>query len=135
MAWLIDTNIAIELVNREPGVIDRVAHLPERPLLSVVTQVELSNGQARRRGDPQLAARVITLVQTLEVLSFTADTAEAYDRIISVTGFVRSRTLDRMIAAQAITRRATLVTMNGDDFADIPGLTLEIWPPAPVSAQ
>ena len=33
-----------------------------------------------------------------------------------------------MIAAQAIAIGATLITMNGSDFQDIPGLTLEIWP-------
>ena len=33
-----------------------------------------------------------------------------------------------MIAAQAIARNLTLVTMNGGDFSDIEALTLEIWP-------
>jgi predicted nucleic acid-binding protein len=41
---------------------------------------------------------------------------------------MRSRILDRMIAAQAISTGITLITMNGDDFRDIPGLNLEVWP-------
>jgi predicted nucleic acid-binding protein len=32
-----------------------------------------------------------------------------------------------MIAAHALVHRATLVTLNRDDFADIPGLELLTW--------
>ena len=35
--------------------------------------------------------------------------------------------LDRMIAAQAIVHRASLVTMNASDYADIPNLSLVSW--------
>jgi len=34
---------------------------------------------------------------------------------------------DRMIAAQALVHRASLVTMNADDYADVPGLSLLAW--------
>ena len=42
-------------------------------------------------------------------------------------GYSRRKLLDRMIAAQALVHRATLVTLNEDDFRDIPGLHLESW--------
>jgi tRNA(fMet)-specific endonuclease VapC len=32
-----------------------------------------------------------------------------------------------MIAAQAIAHQATLVTRNGDDFRDVPGLAMLEW--------
>lgn len=35
--------------------------------------------------------------------------------------------LDRMIAAQALIHRATLVTLNAGDFADVVGLQLIAW--------
>jgi tRNA(fMet)-specific endonuclease VapC len=35
--------------------------------------------------------------------------------------------IERMIAAQALVRHATLVTRNGDDFRDVPGLSLLEW--------
>jgi predicted nucleic acid-binding protein len=34
---------------------------------------------------------------------------------------------DRMISVQALVHRASLVTMNADDYADIPGLSLLAW--------
>lgn len=35
--------------------------------------------------------------------------------------------LDRMIAAQALVHRASFVTMNAGDYADIPELALLAW--------
>lgn len=32
-----------------------------------------------------------------------------------------------MIAAQALVHRATIVTLNPGDFADVPGLDLSAW--------
>ena len=32
--------------------------------------------------------------------------------------------LDRMVAAQALVHRATIVTTNADDFRDMPGLRI-----------
>ena len=55
------------------------------------------------------------------------DCADAYRKIVRQSGFSRRKTLDRMIAATALVNNATLVTANGPDFADIPGLALEIW--------
>ena len=54
--------------------------------------------------------------------------AEIYETIVVSRGVARVGILDRMIAAQAIARNVTLVTMNGGDFSDIEALTLEIWP-------
>ena len=48
-----------------------------------------------------------------------------------VTNYTRPEGLEvrlqRMIAATALVNNATLVTANEPDFADIPGLALEIW--------
>ena len=39
----------------------------------------------------------------------------------------RRKLLDRMIAAQALVHRATLVTRNAADFRDVPGLSILEW--------
>ena len=50
--------------------------------------------------------------------------AVAYGQIVAQIGYSRRKVIDRMIAAQAIVIGATLVTLNPDDFSDIPDLNL-----------
>lgn len=129
MSILIDTNIAIHLRDGEPTVIERVDALPEAPFLSIVTQIELEGGVYRH---PHLAAMRRALVDALladmAVLEFSHVMAGRYREIVAKCGFSRPRILDRMIAATAIVHDLTLITINGDDFRDIPGLRLEVWP-------
>ena len=54
--------------------------------------------------------------------------AKRYGAIFRSAGDSRRKLLDRMIAAQALVHRANLVTFNQDDFADVPGLSLLVWP-------
>ena len=54
--------------------------------------------------------------------------AKTYGDIVANPGYSRRKLLDRMIAAQALVHRATLVTFNPDDFSDVPGLSSLVWP-------
>ena len=55
------------------------------------------------------------------------DDAWASFKAVEGAGYSRRRILDRMIAAQALVHRATLVTTNAGDFRDVPGLELLEW--------
>ena len=96
--------------------------------ISIVTRVELEGGVYR---EPALAearrTRLDLMLPGLPSVVFDDEAAEAYGQILHSTGFSRRRILDRMIAAQAIVHRATLVTRNGADFRDVPGLSLLEW--------
>ena len=131
MAWLLDTNVAIHVRDGAPAILDRVAALSGAVLLSVVSRVELEGGVWR---DPTLAAirqaRLEAMLTALPVLAFGNEAANAYAAIVARCGYSHRKLLDRMIAAQAIVARATLVTMNPGDFADIPDLSLDVWSPA-----
>ena len=81
---------------------------------------ESKDAEARR-------SRLDAMLAGLPSLPFDDAAAEIYGQIIRATGFSRRRILDRMIAAQAIVHRATLVTRNGADFRDVPGLSLLEW--------
>jgi len=127
--FLIDTNIAIHLRDLHDEVTERVASLDGLPLLSIVSRVELEGGVIRF---PELRefrrSRVDSITRNLAVLDFGVPELAAYRRIVEVAGYSRPRILDRMIAAAALVHDLTVITMNGNDFRDVPGLKLEIWP-------
>lgn len=108
--------------------VDRVTALDRKPFLSTITRVELEGG-VYARPDEQARRRqaVDDLLELLPVLDFDFEMSATYGTILSKTGFNRRKIIDRMIAATAIVGNLTLITTNGDDFADIDGLKLEIW--------
>ena len=63
----------------------------------------------------------------MTTIDFDRHAAHAYRQIVATCGYSRRRILDRMIAATALAHSLTLITLNGSDFSDIPGLQLETW--------
>jgi tRNA(fMet)-specific endonuclease VapC len=129
LSLLIDTNVAILLRDGDHDTTSRLIAAGERPAASLVTVVELEGGNyaapeftdQRRRGLMSLLPRL--LVQPLD-----QPVVDAYGAIVRDAGFSRRKILDRLIAATALVHDFTLVTTNPDDFRDIPGLRLEVWP-------
>jgi tRNA(fMet)-specific endonuclease VapC len=126
---MLDTSVAIYLRDGHDEVTQRLRSLEGEPIISAITRVELESGVYR---DPsQVERRRNRLDQMLEiftVLPFDGRAAAAYGQILAVLGFSRSRIIDRMIAAHAISTGLSLITANGADFRGIPGLRLADWP-------
>lgn len=128
MAYLIDTDVAIHLRDGDTATTTRLAALDGAILMSMVTRVELEGGVHRDPGQaPLRRARLDELLAAIPALAFDSAAADAYGGIVAHAGYSRRKLLDRMIAAQALVHRATLVTLNGADYADIPGLQLLAW--------
>ena len=128
MAYLLDTNVAIHLRDGDPAITSEVAALDDAILISVVTRVELEGGVYRDPVDAATRrARLDTLLGAIRTVAFDDAAADAYGAIVAHAGYSRRKLLDRMIAAQALVHRATLVTMNPDDFADIGALQILAW--------
>ena len=127
MAVLLDTSVVIHLRD-STALVERLLQLGERPALSAISRVELENGVYR---DPQWSAlRRATLdamLAQLHTISFGEEAIAAYRGIVEALGYSRRKTLDRMIAATALVEGRTLVTLNGDDFTEIPGLEVDVW--------
>jgi tRNA(fMet)-specific endonuclease VapC len=97
-------------------------------LLSALSLAELERGVSRNPAYTELRrARLEILLRHIPVLPFDAAAAQTYGRIIAHCGWVKGRDYDRMIAAHAISSGSVLVTDNGADFRDIPGLLVENW--------
>ncbi|MEI7932331.1 MAG: PIN domain-containing protein [Alphaproteobacteria bacterium] len=125
---MLDTSVAIELRDNNDLVRSRVGALDEVPSLSIMTRIELEGGVWR---DPTIGIdrerRLDTLLDAFKILPFDEDEAAAYREIIKAVGFSRRKIVDRMIASQALVVGAILVTLNPDDFKDIPGLQVLAW--------
>lgn len=128
MSYVLATNIAIHLRDGDPLVTAKIASLDGAILLSIITRVELEGGVYREPSEAGLRrARLDVLLDALPVLPFDGEAADAYRMIVEAAGYSRRKILDRMIAAQALVHRATLVTRNAADFHDVPGLILLEW--------
>ena len=128
MPLLLDTNIVIRLRDGDPAILGRIGALDDAILLSIISRVELEGGVYRDPSQVGLRRRRLdAILQTLPVLAFDDAAAEAYRAIVEAVGYSRRKLLDRMIAAQALVHRATLVTQNVADFSDVPGLDLLCW--------
>jgi predicted nucleic acid-binding protein len=128
MPYILDTNVAIRLRDGDEDIARRVGELDGAVLLSIVTRVELEGGVYRVPAEAGVRrARLNALLAALPVLAFDDAAADAYAAIVAAAGYSRRKLLDRMIAAQAVVHRATLVTMNPGDFADVPELEVLSW--------
>ncbi len=128
MAFVIDTNIAIALRDGDALTATRIGGLAGAILMSVITRVELEGGVWREPAFAKMRrARLDAILAAIPVLAFDDDAASLYARIVETSGYARRKLLDRMIAAQAMQHRATLITRNADDFRDIKGLKFLAW--------
>jgi tRNA(fMet)-specific endonuclease VapC len=128
MPFMIDTDIAIHLRDGDPDILAKVEALGSEVMLSIITRVELEGGIIREQPQTGVRRKLLdAILQTLPTVPFGDDDADAYRTIVEASGYSRRKILDRMIAAQALVNRVTLITRNPGDFADIPGLALEAW--------
>jgi len=124
----IDTDIAIALRDVHEETHRLVCELPEIPVLSMITRIELENGVNAEPGLENRRRRLLNeFLETYAVEMFTHADILAYGAIIYNLSYDRRTTLDRLIAAQAIARNASLITRNGRDFRRIEDLKLIEW--------
>jgi tRNA(fMet)-specific endonuclease VapC len=132
LAYLIDTNVAIHARDSNASVLDKFAEHEGAVFLSALSLAELQRGMHKNSAQASLRRdRLDVMLRFIPVLPLDAAAAQAYGRIIAQCGRVRGRDIDRMIAGHAISSQSVLVTGNLDDFADIPGLTIENWTAGP----
>lgn len=119
-AYLLDTNICIYLLDdpAEP-LRERLDGCDQGSLVtSAIVYAEVMVGAAARKA----TERAIALFAQVPPLPFD----EAAGKVYANLPFRRG-SLDRLIAAHALSLGLTLVTNNERDFSEIPGLRVENW--------
>ena len=135
MRYMLDTNICIYLIkNHTPQVLRRLEVLKlGDAVMSVVTYAELRagleiQGEARSPTDRELDKHVLALlINRIPVLPFMESDAESFGVLRAAVRDRNRDTMDRLIAAHAVSTGLILVTNNEADFKDYPGLVVENW--------
>lgn len=130
MRYLLDTNICIYIIKRQPPqVLQRLGLLAQGSVvMSVVTFAELRAGLEIQTANRAQDERVLALlIQRIPVLPFGESNAARYGVLRAAVRDRRRDTMDQLIAAHALSLGLTLVTNNEVDFKDYPGLKLENW--------
>ena len=131
MRYLLDTNICIYVLKAHPPqVLERFRTTPlGQVVMSVVTYAELRHGIERTPAEDRAAAdhALQRFIARVPVLPFDERAAESYGVLAAAVRDRRRDTMDRLIAAHAVSVGVTLVTNHEADFKDYPGLNVENW--------
>ena len=129
MRYLLDTNICIYLMKRQPPqVLARFATLAYGDVaMSALTLAELRFGARVSASRAQDEAALDGLLDHVPALPFGDAAAATYAVLRAAVPGRRRDAIDRLIAAHAVSLGLTLVTNDERDFIDYPGLAVENW--------
>ncbi len=130
MLYMLDTNICIHLIQRQPPeVMARFEQLMRGDVvMSVVTLAELRHG-VERNAELRTAANTALkhLLNLIPAVPFDTDAAISYGILAAAIRDRKRDALDKLIAAHAISLEVILITNNEADFKGYPGLNVENW--------
>ena len=133
MGFLIDTSIWVAVERGKLSPADIHKHTRQSPIfVSPVNLAELTFGIGLMR-DAKLKLRAKAMLKRIRrkpLLRITGETGEVFGELAAVLERdgrgAAFRVQDLWLAAQAIQRGFTILTANGKDFKDIPGLKLVV---------
>ena len=119
---MLDANSVIYLLaGAFPKLTARVAETEVGAIgVSAIAFAEVAHGS--QRGKPPALALLDNFIAEIPLLPFDQAAARAY----AALPFKR-QSYDRLIAAHALSLGLGVITRNGRDFADVPGLVVEDW--------
>jgi tRNA(fMet)-specific endonuclease VapC len=131
MKILLDTNICIYIIKRQPAAVFK--HFMEYQAgdigISSVTLAELCYGVAKSAQRERNAEALDEFIIPLEIVPFDEKVAPVYGSIRTAVEKAGKPlgSMDMLIAAHALTLGVPLVTNNVREFSHIPGLTIINW--------
>ena len=128
--FMLDTNVVSTVIRARSRQLDRrVADAPPDALcVSIITYAETAFGLAKRPGATTLATAAVDFFSRTAILDFDFDAGRTFG---SLRALLERRgtplsPLDTLIAAHAVSVRATLVS-NDQAFLMVPDLLVEDW--------
>jgi len=125
--YLLDASTVFAAASGEMATLAKLSRLPIGDVaISAVVYSELLSAGGHGKS-ARLVENITLLAQNVDILPFDRKAAETFGELLRRIEPKRRRMLDRMVAAHAISRGLTLVTLAPQDFADLPGLKMESW--------
>jgi tRNA(fMet)-specific endonuclease VapC len=128
---LLDTNICIELIrNRSLRILTRLRRRKIGTVgISTITLAELRYGVAHSSNPQRNLVALLHFCAPLAILPFDDHAAAAYGDLRESLGRkgMSIGPLDTLIAAHALSLKATIVTNNEREFRRVHGLSVENW--------
>ena len=131
MRYMLDTNICIYLIKRQPReVIDKFQGIaPGEIAISSVTVAEMMYGVAKSQHKEKNKSALESFLAPLEIVDFDFKAAQHYGTVRADLEKMGTPigAYDLMIAAHALSLDLVLVTNNEREFQRIPDLIIENW--------
>ena len=130
MRYLLDTNVCIAAMRKQPQVVSRMAQLlPTDCGISAVSTFEILTGVAKCSNPAGERSKVEALLKIVDELPFDAAAATnaALTRAQLESQGLTIGPFDLLIAGHALSRGLILVTNNWSEFQRVPRLLLENW--------
>lgn len=131
MKYMLDTNICIYLMKRQPpSVAQRFAECRQGDVvISAITLAELEYGlyASQKESQSQNRQALTALMEVIPAVPFDATAAAVYAEVRAAAPERQRDALDKLIASHAKSLNLTLVTNNLNDFRVYPEIALENW--------
>ncbi|KOR31938.1 twitching motility protein PilT [Achromatium sp. WMS3] len=130
MRYLLDTNIVIAAIKKQPAVLTKMADIQTSNLiLSPIVLGELELGVLKSKWQKANAERLLIIKKRLPLIPLNAETSYHYGKLraqLELQGTPIGAN-DYWIAAHTISLHAVLVTGNIREFARVENLQIENW--------
>ena len=126
---LLDTNVVIAFFNGNKEILERIQAEIDKISLSALVIAELNYGAKASQKAKENLEKLDRFLDIVKVVPFNLECAKIFGTIKSKLRKLGKPTgeMDALIAATAISHKATLITGNRKHFENIEGLKIEIW--------
>lgn len=131
MKYMLDTNICIELIRKQPAhLVKRVTSMNVGDVgVSAITVAELQHGASKSQNPEANLVALEQFLLPLSIADFGYDASAVYGQIradLERRGMLIGP-MDLLIAAHALSLDVILVTNNVKEFSRVPDLKVEDW--------
>jgi tRNA(fMet)-specific endonuclease VapC len=128
VGYLLDTDAVVDVLRGRHGVAQRLSQLsPDDVAVSAMTVAELLYGSLCS-SDPERSAREVRrFLEVVRTIPFGRAAAATHSRIRHTLRTQNIGPNDLVIAATALSAKATVVTANLREFSRVEGLAVESW--------